>query len=92
MMKLGEKDLPLGFEVKSCRECKRNNLGMMMLNQFEMPNPFFYTYDEKRGVLQINESVLMSMIRSVNPYQEECPLELVKDAKGKLVVTAGRKE
>lgn len=92
-MNQGNKDLPLGFEVKSCRECEKNNTGVKMTTWFEMgtaEGSVMYDYDEERGVLRLNETVLMAMIRAINPCQEDCPLELFKLKGGKCVVTAGR--
>lgn len=95
MMARGNKDMNIGFEVKSCRECEKNNTGVKMATWFEMETDegsVMYDDDKERGVLRLNETVLMAMIRRINPCQEDRPLELFKLKDGKRVVTAGRKE
>lgn len=37
-----------------------------------------YHYDRERGVLQINEDLLLYAVRLVNPLQREVPLELAR--------------
>ena len=84
------KNLPVGFDVKSCSSCAKDAAGLVLADLFaqESINGMFWFDD---GVMRLNEVLLMRAIQIVNPYQEELPIELFRfDSAGARHVTARR--
>lgn len=67
----------MGVDVVQCRKCVRRAEGILLADLFDMGGMLpMYHYDQERGVLQINEDLLLYAVRLVNPLQQERPLEL----------------
>ena len=75
----------MGVDVVRCRKCVRRAEGTLLADLFDMGSLMpMYHYDRERGVLQINEDLLLYAVRLVNPLQQERPLELARrDADGR---------
>lgn len=72
-------DSKMGVDVVQCRKCVRRAEGVLLADLFDMGSPMpMYHYDRERGVLQINEDLLLYAVRLVNPLQREVPLELAR--------------
>lgn len=69
----------MGVDVVQCRKCVRRAEGILLADLFDMgmPQPMYH-YDRERGVLQINEDLLLYAVRLINPLQQERPLELAR--------------
>lgn len=69
----------MGVDVVECRKCVRRAEGTLLADLFDMGSITpMYRYDRERGVLQINEDLLLYAVRLVNPLQREVPLELAR--------------
>lgn len=69
----------MGVDVVRCRKCVRRAEGVLLADLFYMGSITpMYHYDRERGVLQINEDLLLYAVRLVNPLQREVPLELAR--------------
>lgn len=69
----------MGVDVVQCRKCVRRAEGVLLADLFDMGSITpMYRYDRERGVLQINEDLLLYAVRLVNPLQQERPLELAR--------------
>lgn len=69
----------MGVDVVQCRKCVRRAEGVLLADLFDMGSITpMYRYDRERGVLQINEDLLLYAVRLVNPLQREVPLELAR--------------
>ena len=69
----------MGVDVVRCRKCVRRAEGVLLADLFDMGSITpMYRYDRERGVLQINEDLLLYAVRLVNPLQREVPLELAR--------------
>ena len=72
-------DSKMGLDVVQCRKCVRRAEGVLLADLFDMGSITpMYRYDRERGVLQINEDLLLYAVRLVNPLQQERPLELAR--------------
>ena len=72
-------DSKMGLDVVQCRKCVRRAEGTLLADLFDMGSfTPMYRYDRERGVLQINEDLLLYAVRLVNPLQREVPLELAR--------------
>lgn len=72
-------DSKMGLDVVQCRKCVRRAEGVLLANLFDMGSLMpMYHYDRERGVLQINEDLLLYAVRLVNPLQQKRPLELAR--------------
>ena len=72
-------DSKMGLDVAQCRKCVRRAEGVLLADLFDMGSLMpMYHYDRERGVLQINEDLLLYAVRLVNPLQWEVPLELAR--------------
>lgn len=72
-------DSKMGLDVVQCRKCVRRAEGVLLADLFDMGSLMpMYHYDRERGVLQINEDLLLYAVRLVNPLQWEVPLELAR--------------
>lgn len=72
-------DSKIGLDVVQCRKCVRRAEGVLLADLFDMGSLMhLYHYDRERGVLQINEDLLLYAVRLVNPLQREVPLELAR--------------
>lgn len=72
-------DSKMGVDVVQCRKCVRRAEGVLLSDLFDMGSLMpMYHYDRERGVLQINEDLLLYAVRLVNPLQQERPLELAR--------------
>ena len=72
-------DSKMGLDVVQCRKCVRRAEGTLLADLFDMGSITpMYHYDRERGVLQINEDLLLYAVRLVNPLQQERPLELAR--------------
>lgn len=72
-------DSKMGVDVVQCRKCVRRAEGVLLADLFDMGSLMpMYHYDRERGVLQINEDLLLYAVRLVNPLQQERPLELAR--------------
>lgn len=72
-------DSKMGLDVVQCRKCVRRAEGILLADLFDMGSLMpMYHYDRERGVLQINEDLLLYAVRLVNPLQWEVPLELAR--------------
>lgn len=65
-------DSKMGLDVVQCRKCVRRAEGTLLADLFDMGSI------RERGVLQINEDLLLYAVRLVNPLQREVPLELAR--------------
>ena len=69
----------MGVDVVQCRKCVRRAEGTLLADLFDMGGLMpLYHYDRERGVLQINEDLLLYAVRLVNPMQREVPLEMAR--------------
>ena len=69
----------MGVDVVQCRKCVRRAEGTLLADLFDMGGVLpMYLYAQERGVLQINEDLLLYAVRLVNPPQREVPLELAR--------------
>lgn len=69
----------MGVDVVQCRKCVRRAEGTLLADLFDMGGVLpMYHYAQERGVLQINEDLLLYAVRLVNPLQQERPLELAR--------------
>lgn len=72
-------DSKMGLDVVQCRKCVRRAEGILLADLFDMGSITpMYHYDRERGVLQINEDLLLYAVRLINPLQQERPLELAR--------------
>lgn len=72
-------DSKMGLDVVQCRKCVRRAEGILLAELFDMGTiQPMYHYDRERGVLQINEELLLYAVRLANPLQREVPLELAR--------------
>lgn len=70
----------MGVDVVQCRKCVRRAEGVLLTDLFDLGGILpLYHYDQERGVLQINEDLLLYAVRLVNPMlQRAVPLELAR--------------
>lgn len=85
-----ETEIKLGFDINSCKQCSKNKIGTKIYEYFDPQKPnLFITYRD--GICYLNEQVLMSIIKMVNPHQEDRKIKLVsKDEFKEVVIGKGR--
>lgn len=70
--------IEMGVSINSCNDCHKNNIGTAIFEHFVPKSGELNRFIKyKDGNCYINEQVLMSIIRMVNPHQKDRKIMVV---------------
>lgn len=68
----------LGFNIISCKECHKFNVGVEIYNMFDWSNSVkAIGYDKETDEILLAEEQIMRIIQMVNPFQQPRKIKLV---------------
>ena len=73
------KDLQLGYNIRECSTCSKDNIGAQLYELFEWRGTMFggLGFDKGTQELLVSEQMLMRIIMMVNPAQMPHKIRLV---------------